>query len=171
MRDICLKPHEEQPTKEQLEAMWRHIRHCSTSSDNVEQKLSAIVLGTRTPLDYIGWLVPIQSSANTIVQYQVFAYRPKIPALAVVGSIVWTFRRLKKPRFREMSWVPALHSVCPNFPFPSFILIFTKHFNDSYSETTTRNVTRKQYKPWFTNGLINACIKKFLKTKRKVDQS
>ena len=120
MRDICLKPHEEQPTKEQLEAMWRHIRHCSTSSDNVEQKLSAIVLGTRTPLDYIGWLVPIQSSANTIVQYQVFAYRPKIPALAVVGSIVWTFRRLKKPRCREMSARSyALHSVCPkqiNFP-------------------------------------------------------
>ena len=35
---------------------------------------------------------------------------------AVVGSIVWTFRRLKKPRCREMSARGyALHSVCPKF--------------------------------------------------------
>ena len=41
----------------------------------------------------------------------------------VVGSIVWIFRRLKKPRCREMSARGyALRSVCPQlsfFPFPT----------------------------------------------------
>ena len=43
---------------------------------------------------------------------------------AVVGSIVWAFRRLKKPRSREMSARGyALRSVRPNIPFfPSFNL-------------------------------------------------
>ena len=37
---------------------------------------------------------------------------------AVVGSIVWVFRRLKKPRSREMSArVYALHSVRPQLSF------------------------------------------------------
>ena len=37
---------------------------------------------------------------------------------AVVGSIVWAFRRLKKTRSREMNVrVYVLHSACPNFPF------------------------------------------------------
>ena len=37
---------------------------------------------------------------------------------AVVGSIVWAFRRLKKPRSREMSARGySLHSVCPQLPF------------------------------------------------------
>ena len=41
---------------------------------------------------------------------------------AVVGSIVWAFRRLKKPRCREMSARGyALHSVCPQL---SFFLFF-----------------------------------------------
>ena len=37
---------------------------------------------------------------------------------AVVGSIVWAFRRLKKPRCGEMSARGyALHSVCPQLSF------------------------------------------------------
>ena len=37
---------------------------------------------------------------------------------AIVGSIVWAFRRLNKRRCREMSARGyALHSVCPKFPF------------------------------------------------------
>ena len=43
-------------------------------------------------------------------------------AQSVVDSIVCAFRRLKKPRRREMSARGyALRSVCPNFPF-SFLL-------------------------------------------------
>ena len=39
-------------------------------------------------------------------------------AQAVVGSIVWAFRRLEEPRCREMSARGyALYSVCSNFPF------------------------------------------------------
>ena len=41
---------------------------------------------------------------------------------AVVASIVWAFRRLKKPRCREMSARGyALHSVCPQLSFFSYI--------------------------------------------------
>ena len=50
---------------------------------------------------------------------------------AIVGSIVWVFRRLKKPRCREMSARGcALHSVCPqlSFPFPTVL---------SFAKTTT----------------------------------
>ena len=43
---------------------------------------------------------------------------------AVVGSIVWAFRRLKKPRCREMSARGyALHSVCP-LHFPSYTTLY-----------------------------------------------
>ena len=39
---------------------------------------------------------------------------------AVVGSIVWAFRRLKKPSCREMSARGyAFHSVCPQLSFLS----------------------------------------------------
>ena len=48
---------------------------------------------------------------------------------AVVGSIVWTFRRLKKPRRREMSARGyALHNVCPKLSFPSFHLFVSNFF-------------------------------------------
>ena len=41
---------------------------------------------------------------------------------AVVGSIVWAIRRLKKPRCREMSARGnAFHSVCPQLSFLSVI--------------------------------------------------
>ena len=44
--------------------------------------------------------------------------REGIAAQAVVGSIVWVFRRLKKPRSREMSArAYALHSVCTQRSF------------------------------------------------------
>ena len=39
-------------------------------------------------------------------------------AQALVGSIVWAFRKLKKPKSREMSACGyALHSVCPQLSF------------------------------------------------------
>ena len=39
---------------------------------------------------------------------------------AIVGSIIWAFRRQKKPRCREMSTRGyALHSECPKFSFLS----------------------------------------------------
>ena len=46
---------------------------------------------------------------------------------AVVGYIVWTFRRLKKPKNREMSAGDyALHSVAPTFLFLHSIDKITK---------------------------------------------
>ena len=46
-------------------------------------------------------------------------------AQAVVGSIVWAFRRLKKPKSRQMiARLYALHSVCPQLSFP-YITPFT----------------------------------------------
>ena len=44
---------------------------------------------------------------------------------AVVGSVVWAFRRLKKPRYREMSAHSyALYSVCPQLSFFLFSKLF-----------------------------------------------
>ena len=82
-----------------------------------------------------------------------------------------------KAKLTAQDWTTVYESDNVNNAYDTFISIFTKHFNDSCPETTTRNVSRKQYKPWFTNGLKNACkkkntlYKKFLKTKSKVDQS
>ena len=48
---------------------------------------------------------------------------------AVVGSIVWAFPRLKKPRCREMSargYAP--HSVCLQLSFFSFTVVFVVSF-------------------------------------------
>ena len=42
--------------------------------------------------------------------------------VAVVGSVVWAFPRLKKPRGREMSARSyALHSILTQISFPSFL--------------------------------------------------
>ena len=51
--------------------------------------------------------------------YPVLPLGEETAVQAVVSSIVWAFRRLKKPRSREMSARSyALHSVCPQlFPF------------------------------------------------------
>ena len=47
-------------------------------------------------------------------EYLVLELEKEIAAQPVVGSIVWAFCRLKKPRCREMSARGyALHSVCP----------------------------------------------------------
>ena len=49
------------------------------------------------------------------------ALREKTAVQAVVGSIVWALRRLKKPSSREMSARGyALHSVCPQLSFLPF---------------------------------------------------
>ena len=49
-------------------------------------------------------------------EYPVLPLREETAAQAVVGYIVWAFRRLKKPRCREIS----VHSVYPNFSFFPF---------------------------------------------------
>ena len=47
-------------------------------------------------------------------EYLVLALGEEISVQEVVGSIVWAFRKLRKPRSREMSALGyALHSVCP----------------------------------------------------------
>ena len=43
------------------------------------------------------------SPLNCKNDYLVIALQEETAAQAVVGSIVWAFRRLKKPRCREMS--------------------------------------------------------------------
>ena len=51
----------------------------------------------------------------------VLALEEKTAVQTVVGSIVWAFRRLKKPRSREMSARGyALHSVCSQLSFFSW---------------------------------------------------
>ena len=50
---------------------------------------------------------------NDYLVYVVLAQVEETAAQAVVGSIVWTFHRLKKPRCQEMSARGyALHSIC-----------------------------------------------------------
>ena len=51
-------------------------------------------------------------------EYLVLPLREETAVQAVVGTIVWAFRRLKKPRCRNMSARGyALHSVCPQISF------------------------------------------------------
>ena len=53
-----------------------------------------------------------------------YGFEARHPIQATVGSIVWAFRRLNKPRSREMSSCSyALHSVRPQRSFLSFHLI------------------------------------------------
>ena len=48
----------------------------------------------------------------------VLALGEETAVLAVVGSIVWAFRRLKKPRFGELSARGSRFvAYVPNFPF------------------------------------------------------
>ena len=62
-------------------------------------------------------------------EYLLFALGEEIAVQAVVGSIVWAFRRVKNPRRREMSArIYALHSVCPQI---SFFFLF--HIEAGYS--------------------------------------
>ena len=56
-------------------------------------------------------------------EYLVLALREETTAEAEVGSIVWAFRRLEKPRSREMSARGyALHSVCRQHNFLIFFI-------------------------------------------------
>ena len=51
-------------------------------------------------------------------EYPVLPLGEETAVQTVVGSIVWVFRRLKKPSSREMSARGyALHSVCPQLSF------------------------------------------------------
>ena len=55
-------------------------------------------------------------------EYLVLTLGEETAVQAVVGSIVWAFRRLKKPRCREMSARGyALYSVCPQLSLPTFL--------------------------------------------------
>ena len=54
-------------------------------------------------------------------EYPVLPLEEETAVQAVVGSIVWAFRWLKKPRCREMSARGyALHKVYPQLSFPVF---------------------------------------------------
>ena len=52
-------------------------------------------------------------------EYLVLAIGKETAVQAVVGSIVWAFRRLKKPRSQMSARGYALHGERPTFPFPS----------------------------------------------------
>ena len=59
---------------------------------------------------------------------------------AVFGPIVWAFRRHKKPRYRKISARGyALHSVCPQHPFPSLNIVSRYIL---HSDTLSRNSTQ-----------------------------
>ena len=54
-------------------------------------------------------------------EYLVLALEEESAVQVVVGSIVWAFRRLGKPRSREMSARGyALYSLCPQVSFTFF---------------------------------------------------
>ena len=74
-------------------------------------------------------------------EYLLLALGEVTAAQAVVGSIVWAFRRLIKPRIREMSARGyALHSVCPQLSFfPSLISLLA---TDSSSLPSDRHFHR-----------------------------
>ena len=82
-------------------------------------------------------------------EYSVLALGEETAVQAVVGSIVWAFRRLNKPRCREMSARGyALYSVCPqlSFSFPchtksnldpaNLVYIFSYYFGFRLGTTT-----------------------------------
>ena len=78
----------------------------------------------------LGWRAR-NSLSNCKNEYLVFALVRKLQLGAVVGSIVWTFRKLKKPRCRERNAHDyVLHGVCPNFPFPSCEVIVRQFHPD-----------------------------------------
>ena len=57
---------------------------------------------------------PLFAHSNCKIEYLVLALGEETAVQAVVGPIVWAFRRLKKPRNQEISARgAALHSVCP----------------------------------------------------------
>ena len=62
-------------------------------------------------------------------------FPPVTVVQAVVGSIVCAFRRLKKPKCREMNARGyALHSVCPQLPFFPHTPKGVKRYNRRFSE-------------------------------------
>ena len=53
-------------------------------------------------------------------EYPVLVLVEETAVQAVVGSIVWAFGRLKKPRCREMSATTRFTAYALNFPFSFF---------------------------------------------------
>ena len=70
-------------------------------------------------------------------EYLVLPLGEETAVQAVVGSIVWAFRRLKKPRSREMSARGyALHSVCPRLSFFLQLSTFLFPFPPTFLSST-----------------------------------
>ena len=71
---------------------------------------------------------------NCKKEYLVFALGEETAAQAVVDSIFWAFRRLKKPRSREMSARSyALYSVCTRLSFSlDFPFLLTFLFSSNF---------------------------------------
>ena len=68
----------------------------------------------------IGRLTPLKCKD----EYLVLALREETAVQAVVSSIVWWFRMLKKPMRRKMSARGyAFYSVCPQLSFP-FLYVY-----------------------------------------------
>ena len=66
-------------------------------------------------------------------EYLVLPLGEETAVQAVVGSIVWAFRRLKKPRCRQMSARGyALYNVCPQLSF--FPSIYRQNYANNQGE-------------------------------------
>ena len=88
----------------------------------------------------------------------------KTAVQAVVGSIVWAFRVLKKPRCREMSARGyALHSVCPQLSF-FFPLIMTSR---SLHVTSSSSLVANCASRLATWGPRYKCIRQILLSKSR----
>ena len=76
----------------------------------------------------------------------------------------------------EKNWDEVYATNDTNESFNTFLDYFTKSFNEHCPIRKVKISNKKKYKPWFTNGLQNACKKKnnlyaiFLKTKCKEDE-
>ena len=74
---------------------------------------------------FLSSLVRLQTALSKN-EYLVFAPREETAVYAVVGSIVWAFRRLKKSRNREMS-ARRFTAFALNFPSFLYILMAASH--------------------------------------------
>ena len=74
------------------------------------------------------------------------------------------------------NWDEIYENNDTNESFDTFLNYFTKSYNEHCPIKKVKISNKKKYKPWFTNGLQNACKKKnnlyarFLKTKSKEDE-
>ena len=82
-----------------------------------------VVLLTRVHSNLSGVAFHMPTPLKSKNEYPVLPLEEETAVQAVVGSDVWAFRRLKKPRCREMSARSyALYSVRPQFSFFSLCI-------------------------------------------------